>query len=308
MKGLQLAEDYYNTLGAPMLHEKLGDLASRVAVGMVGPGSECFGFDDEISRDHDWGPAFCMWLTSDDYRRYGMALQTAYEQLPKIFMGFGPRLASPGEEGRTGVCEMVTFFRNYTGLDHIPVSLREWLYIPEQSLAMCTNGKVFSDSLGEFTRWREALLGFYPEDIRLKKIASRCVTIAQSGQYNLPRSLQRRELFAAHFAVTQFCTDVMSLVFLLNKRYAPFYKWMHRAVMSMPLLGEWTHLLVADLITGIDFQQKTSIIEDACAVIIQELRTEGLTDSSSDFLLDHGHSVHSRIKDAALRERFAVIN
>src|SRR4030042_4066775 len=297
MTGLQLAEDYYNALGAPMILERFSDLASRLAVGMVGPGSECFGFDDEISRDHDWGPAFCIWLTPDDYKNHGMALQTAYENLPKVFKDFGPRIVSPGEERRTGVCDIVTFYRTYTALDHIPVSLKEWLYIRGQSLAICTNGKVFHDPLGEFTRWRAALLAFYPEDIRLKKIASRCVTIAQSGQYNLPRSLKRGDLFAAHFAVMQFCTDMMSLVFLLNKHYAPFYKWMHRSVLDLPLLGKWTHSLVADLITPTDLNQKISTIEDACAVVIQELRAEGLTDSTSDFILDHGHSVHNRIKD-----------
>jgi hypothetical protein len=308
MKGLQLAEDYYTTVGEQMIIDSFGDLANRIAVGMVGPGSECFGFDDEISRDHDWGPAFSIWVNSDDYKKYGVALQNAYNNLPKVFKGFGPRIVSPGEEGRIGVCDMVTFYRTYTGLDHVPVSLKEWFFIPGQSLATCTNGKVFHDALGEFTRWREALLAFYPEDVRLKKIASRCATIAQSGQYNLPRSLKRGESFSAHFAVTQFCTEIMSLVFLLNKRYAPFYKWLHRSVFELPLLGKWTYSLVADLITPTNLNQKLSMIENACAVVIRELKAEGLTDSTSDFLLDHGRSVHNRIRDASLRERFTVVD
>ena len=308
MKGLYLAQQYYYALGAPMLRDRFGELVDRIAVGFAGPGSECFGFDDEISRDHDWGPAFCMWLTTDDYRKYGNDLQMAYEELPKAFMGFGPRMASPGEESRTGVCPTVSFYAGYTGLDHQPSIIKEWLYITEQSLATCTNGRVFHDPLGEFSRWREALLAFYPEDIRLMKIASRCVTIAQSGQYNLSRSLKRGELFAAHSAVIQFCTDTMSLLFLLNKQYAPFYKWMHRAVKDLSLLGEWAHSLVLDLLADTDFKEKLPMIEDACAIIIRELWSEGLTDSSSDFLLDHGHSVHSRVRDAGLRERFRVIN
>jgi hypothetical protein len=48
--------------------------------------------------------------------------------------------------------------------------------------------------------------------------------IAQVGQYNFVRSLKRKELFAAHYAEAQFCADVISLVFLLNRKYAPFYK------------------------------------------------------------------------------------
>ncbi len=306
MKGLPLAREYFNEIGAPMLRQRFPDLAGRIAAGLAGPGSECFGFDDEVSRDHDWGPAFCLWLTADDYREHGRALQQAYEELPRVFRGFGPRRASPGEEFRVGPCPTVTFYATYTGLDHPPATLREWLSIPEAQLATCTNGEVFSDPLGEFSRWRSALLAHYPEDIRLKKIASRCFTIAQSGQYNLPRSLSRGEPFAALWFVTQCCVDIMSLVFLLNRRYAPFQKWMHRAVKDLPLLGGWAHDFVAEIISPLA-QDRPALAEEACAVLTGELRAEGLSDSPSDFLLDHAHSVHGRISDAGLRQRFAVV-
>ncbi len=306
MKGLELAREYYRQVGAPMLQERFGSIAPRIAVGLAGPGSECFGFDDEISRDHDWGPAFCLWLTSDDYREHGRDLQRAYGELPPAFAGFGPRRASPGEEFRVGPCPTVAFYSTYTGLERAPASAREWLSIPEASLATCTNGQVFTDPLGEFSRWRAALLAHYPEDVRLKKIASRCFMVAQSGQYNLPRSLRRGEPFAVLWFVAQFCIDIMSLVFLLNRRYAPFEKWMHRAVRDLPLLGEWAHGMVADLISPLA-GDRPAMAEAACAVIIRELRSQGLSDSASDFLLEHAHRVHSRIADAALRQRFSVV-
>lgn len=305
-KGLELARRYYEQVGAPMLRRRFEGLAGRIAVGLAGPGSECFGFDDPISRDHDWGPAFCMWLTADDYREHGRDLQQAYGELPPAFAGFGPRRASPGEESRVGGCSIPAFYATYTGLERLPASAGEWLSIPEASLATCTNGQVFADPLGEFTRWREALLAHYPEDVRLKKIASRCFTIAQSGQYNLPRSLRRAEPFAVRWFVMQFCVDIMSLVFLLNRRYAPFQKWLHRAVRDLPLLGEWAHGVVSDLVSP-QAGDLPGMAEEACAVIIRELRSQGLSDSSSDFLLDHAHSVHSRIGDPALGRRFFVV-
>jgi hypothetical protein len=153
---------------------------------------------------------------------------------------------------------------------------------------------------------RQALLAYYPEDVRLKKIASRCFTIAQSGQYNLPRSFKRGELFAANWALLMFCAETMSLIFLLNKKYAPFHKWMHRAVKDLPLMGEWAHSMINDLITHIDIGEKPTMVEAACSIIIRELRTQGLTDSSSNFLLDHAHSVHNQIRDEELRRRFVV--
>jgi hypothetical protein len=307
MKGLDLAEAFYDEIGAPMIKENFGKYVQRIAAGFAGPGSECFGFDDEISRDHDWGPGFCLWLTAEDHARIGVSLQEEYEHLPRTFRGFGPRIASPGEEGRVGVQETTSFYRTYTGLGHVPDSFREWLSIPEHALAVCVNGKVFDDPYGQFTRWRRALQSFYPEDVRLKKIASRCITIAQSGQYNYERSLKRSDLYAIRYAETKFCADVISLLFLLNHRYTPFYKWMHRAVRELPLLGESMYDRIALLLAEIDSRRKLEIIEEICAILIEELKEEGLSSASSDFLLDHAHSVHERIQDDGLRTRFSVV-
>ena len=152
MKGLDLAEEYYRTCGAAMIRGRFGPFAERIAAGLAGPGSECFGFDDAVSRDHDWGPGFCLWLTDEDDARIGGDLQSAYVQLPAAFMGFAPRRASPGEEWRVGVSRTSAFFRRFTGLTRPPATLSEWLRIPEHALATCTNGKIFSDPLGDVTR------------------------------------------------------------------------------------------------------------------------------------------------------------
>lgn len=308
MKGLDLAEAYYNAYGAQMVADQFGPYAGRIAVGLVGPGSECFGFDDDISRDHDWGPGFCLWLTAEDFDKIGAALQDAYAALPETFKGYGPRVASPGEEGRTGVNTIAAFYQTYTGLDCPPSSLSHWLHIPEQSLATCTNGKIFNDPLGEFSQWREALLKFYPEDVRLKKMASRCLTAAQSGQYNVERSIKRNERVAAHFSEARFCEAVVSLIFLLNKRYTPFYKWMHTAMKELPVMGKPISMMISDLISLSDHHAKLSIIEEICSRIIDQLHQDGLSDSNSDFLLDHAHSIHGRISDPNLRDRFSVID
>jgi len=308
MNGLDLSEHYYRAFGASMVREKFAKHEERIAAGFAGPGSECFGFDDETSRDHDWGPAFCLWLTLKDYDEIGKQLQREYDNLPKIFKGFGPRTASPGEEGRTGVIATAAFYKTYTGLDRPPEKPIEWMRIPEQALATCTNGRVFHDPFGEFSSWREKLLAFYPEDVRLKKIASRCVTAGQHGQYNYSRSAKRGEHFAAQYAVMKFSADVISLVFLLNRRYTPFYKWMHRAVKELPVLGSVIHVKISDLLAAKDGEKKIEIIEEVSALLIEELRREGLSGSGSDFLLDHAAAIHGRIGDETLRGRMTVVD
>lgn len=58
MKGLELARSYYEMYGKPMIHQQFGAYEKNITAGLAGEGSECFGFDDAISTDHDFGPSF----------------------------------------------------------------------------------------------------------------------------------------------------------------------------------------------------------------------------------------------------------
>ena len=98
MTGLELSRAFWEEYGRPMLDEKFPEYAERIAAGLVGHGSECFGFDDEISRDHDYAPGFCLWITEEDERLMGFRLFRAYASLPAEFRGISLKLdnfASP---------------------------------------------------------------------------------------------------------------------------------------------------------------------------------------------------------------------
>lgn len=300
MKGLELCEKFFNIYGLKMIRDKFPLYEQRIAAGLVGEGSECYGFDDEISRDHDWGPGFHLWLMQEDYQTIGQALQRQYDSLPVNFEGYKRTTVY---EHRVGVFEIGDFYTGFIGRSLSPETLEDWLFLPEEALSKCTNGNVFMDAAGAFSEIREKLLRFYPEDVRLVKIAARCMTAAQSGQYNYMRSVRRNERYAAQYAETMFCSDILSLVFLLNKRYAPYYKWRHRAVAALPILGEFIHNRIKALMDARSSKTKSDIIEEISVAIIDELRTEGLTGLRSDFLLDHGPAVHDKITDNRLRQR-----
>ena len=165
-----------------------------------------------------------------------MLLQNEIDKLPREFAGIKAREESVWGTGRTGVFEIGEFYKRFIGFNHVPEGLREWQVIPEENLAAATNGKVFTDPVGKFTTFRQRLKEFYPEDLRLKKIASRCMTMAQSGQYNYRRCIQGEKYVAARIAEAHFISDTISMVFLLNRQYRPFYKWMHRALKQLPSL------------------------------------------------------------------------
>ena len=319
IKGLELSERYYQAYGKAMLAEQFPELVGRAAVGLVGQGSECFGFDDAISTDHDYGPAFCIWLTAEDYARYGKDVQTAYDTLPKDFLGVHGRIASAQGGGRVGVLEIHSFYRQFIGEEQPPKSLARWLYLPDYQLACATNGRVFDDPLGAFSAIRTAL-ATYPEDVRVKKIAAHAALMAQSGQYNYARSMRRGETVAAELALRAFMQSAISIVYLLNRRYAPYYKWMFRGMKNLPVLAPkvapliqelaelgaqkdaWSHQDMPGFNPYVNLQdRKVQLIEQICGHTIHALQEQGLTSLQDDFLEPHAWDIMKRISDPVLR-------
>ena len=84
MKGMELSKAYFEEYGREMIDSRLSMYREYMAVGLVGEGSECFGFDDQLSTDHDFGPAFCIWIPENLYDKAGAAIQEEYDRLPRI--------------------------------------------------------------------------------------------------------------------------------------------------------------------------------------------------------------------------------
>ena len=66
MKGLDLSRKYYETYGREMLERDFADILPYIAAGLVGQGSECMGYDDDLSQDHDFEPGFSIFLPGED--------------------------------------------------------------------------------------------------------------------------------------------------------------------------------------------------------------------------------------------------
>lgn len=300
MKGLALAEEYFHAFGKPMIDMYFSGLKSRIAAGFVGMGSDCLGFDDQLSRDHDWGPGFCIWLGKDDYGKVGKNLQHSYDALPARYDGT-ERAMSKWGQGRMGVHNIGGFYRSFIGLPRAPEKVMEWLVIPEHNLATSVSGKVFVDPSGEFSDIRAKILAYYPEDVWKKKLAARCMTAAQSGQYNYQRCLQRGDHYGAWSALTKFCEDLLAFVFLFNRKFMPYFKWHCRAAAELPVLGKVMSQAVGVLCRGNDHKKKLSVISECCMILMEELRRQGLCGAAGTSLLDLGPEIHSGMADKDLR-------
>lgn len=307
MQGMEIAEKYYEQYGLPMVREVCPELEERAAFGLVGEGSQCFGYDDEISRDHDFGPGFCIWLLEDDFANYGGRLQAAYEMLPKEFMGLSTDNIQ--DKSRVGVMPIDEFFFKYLGLSETPKTNREWLFLKETSLALCTNGKVFRDDNGSFTAFRRELCAFYPEDVLRKKVAARAAVMSQAGQYNLLRCLDRNDRVAAMLALAKFTEAAISMVYLLNRRYMPFYKWAYHGMQELPEMRQAVEKIgeLGTLFDGIGTdcaavrKKAYELTECICEDTARELNKQGFSQCSSAFLQDHLGEIMEEIRDPQIR-------
>ena len=277
ISGLELSKCYYETYGKAMLKEQFPEYADRVAAGLVGHGSECLGFDDMWSKDHDFGPGFCLWLTEKDYEKGGQKMQEAYEALPKAFMGYPARNTSKRGGGRVGVLSIPEFYEEFTGNG-------AWSEMEDEKLAMAVNGEMFDDPLGEFSAIREQLQNGMPFAVWKRRLANAVALTAQAGQYNYGRCKKRNDIVAANLALDEFVREGMRTAYLLNRRYMPYYKWAWRGLENLERLSELKPLFEQVLSSE---GERESVVEEICARLLEELKRQNLTYGEETFLELH---------------------
>lgn len=269
MKGLEIARAYWREAGLPMMERDFPRLLPKVAIGLAGAGSECLGFDDALSRDHDFEPGFCIFLPGEDVvsRREEFLLERAYAKLPGEFMGLKRSRLSPVGGNRHGPIRAARFWEEHLGVPDGELSLFDWLHLPDYALAEAAGGEIFRDDSGFFTRVRERLV--CPPDAVNKKLAGAFFLMGQAGQYNVSRCLAHGEPGAAALAASLFVRAALSAAHLLAGRFQPYYKWAFRSLRTLPggeaLAGELEAILAGD--------GAMERIERVCETLSQSART-----------------------------------
>lgn len=179
LKGLNICKCYYYVM-ARHLFEALGKeighdrLLYEITVGKVGEGSECFGYDDLLSVDHDFGPGFCIFVTREQHENFGKKLEETYNhpRLIKTYMGFErqdrkeeplntkaecsggtiEQLKSEGSGLRNGVIVIEDFMKRILNLSeqeveflmkHHTLPEEVFLRLSDWQLKTVTNGELF---------------------------------------------------------------------------------------------------------------------------------------------------------------------
>lgn len=235
MQGIELSRRFYTDIVRPWLSEVAPGLPHAAA--LVGYGSELLGFDDEMSRDHNWGPRVHIFLTRDRFDAEAQRLVAAFATAaPATYLGepIGwrnrPHPPAGGEEAVgtydhglevhtvEGTLERVLGVRSVETL-----TAAQWLGFPEQRLLAFTAGAVFHDEDGRLTKAREQL-AYLPDDVWLYKIACQWRRIADEQAF-VGRAGQVGDDLGSRVVAGRLARDVMRMGFLLERRYAPYAKW-----------------------------------------------------------------------------------
>ncbi len=261
MPGLELNRLFYLEIIQPLLAARFPDVI--YSAGLIGYGSDVLGYDTELSTDHEWGPRLLIFLSEEDYPALHHAMsETFSRELPPRFRGYptnfsepgggggGVRHLEPGEPGQINhhisvmmVADFLEWELGVRSLDSM--SARDWLTFPEQKLLEVTAGAAYHDGLGQLTPLRQRL-SYYPHDVWVYRLAAQWQRVSQEEAF-VGRCGDVGDELGSRIVATRLVRDVMRLCFLLERRYAPYSKWLGTAFTRLACAGQLGSRLTAVL-------------------------------------------------------------
>ena len=232
---------FYEKEIAPLIASKYSEYEERIAVGIAGEGSDCFGYDDFMSRDHDFGTGVCLWLTDDDMKLFGSELSEDYDRL---YEKYPDNDLTDRLKERRGVMRSSRFYNNILNCNcynkECNLTYEDWQQLDHTCLATAVNGEVFRDDLGEFSRFRKMLLDYYPDRIWKLRIIEELHSFSQSLQVNYARCMSRHDTVAARLCQMNGINSAMQLYFLMKREYPPYYKWTYKRLAELDNNGKFS--------------------------------------------------------------------
>ncbi len=285
ISGLELSRRFHGELVGPWLSRRFPGL--RHAAALIGSGSELLGFDDAMSRDHDWGPRLQIVVTEADFAGQAQTLVAAFAQIaPETFLGAPiamnsrshppPRRAGALGDIRHGLEVWTLEARLRDGLALALGEPRDnltWLALAEQRLLAMTAGAVFHDDDGRLTAVRRRLSAF-PRDVRLYKLACQWRRIAEEQAFVGRAGLGGDDL-GSRIITARLARDVMRMAFLIEGRYAPYPKWFGKAFAQLPCAPELAPWLDRALAAR-DWRRREAALSKAYLTLARLHRTRGL--------------------------------
>jgi hypothetical protein len=274
---LDISREFFLEVVRPILEREFPEETARGAFGLFGLGSEAFGLDDELSRDHHWGVRIDA-LVPDEIppERRAEIQRTVGANLPASFRGHSLREGHLAGAGLS-LDGLQASLRRSIGLDHMPSTHAEWLQIPEEDILHVINGEVWHDPSRQFTAIRQAFGGHYPEPVRLRRIAHWCRYFSGMGTYALKRALLRGNEFYATTAFGKAVRWGVQLAFLIDRQYFPYDKWLMAYLERLPRLGAPVRTLVHEAVRlPTPWERKLTLLDELADLLDRTMVEDGI--------------------------------
>jgi hypothetical protein len=286
--GLDLSRLLYHEAVRPILGRRFPGMA--YSAGLLGFGSDVLGFDTPQSTDHNWGPRLMLFLSDADRARYGGDItQSLAQELPVEIHGYsvhfednadGSDRMVPIEQNpinhRITVHTVRSFFHEFLRWDgmHQP-SVAQWLSFPQQRLRAATGGAVFYDGLRELEAAR-AKLQWYSHEVWLYLLAGQWQRLSQEEPF-VGRCAQVGDDLGSRMVAARLVRDLMRLCFLMERRYAPYSKWLGTAFARLSCAVQLAPILTAVLAAD-SGQDREANLSAAYAIVAQMHNALGITE------------------------------
>lgn len=298
--GLQLNARFYAEIVCPLLDEHFPRLVYSAA--LMGYGSDVLGYDTPMSTDHNWGPRLQLFLSPDDHEQQRDAIDHCLRHnLLHTFLGYPvnfsePDLADGGTqsmeaEAQGTVLHLIefhtvsTFFQRYLGLDpNAELAVIDWLVLGEQKLLEVTAGQLYHDGLGDLARVR-AKFAYYPHDVWLYRLAAQWKRVAQEEAF-MGRCGAVGDELGSHIMAARLVRDLMRLAFLLERRYAPYSKWLGTAFLHLQCGPTLTPIFNRVLDTN-PWQARQEPLCEAYVILAEMHNALGVTDRVEPTITDY---------------------
>lgn len=291
--GRELARRFYDEV----VRGLIGDLEH--SAGLLGWGSDVLGFDTARSTDHGWGPRLYVFVHAPEVERVRAAVDAG---LPDEFRGWPTRYGwdDVPVSSHVNVKPLGEWLERQLGYDaRGGLSTLQWLTTPQQLLSEIASGEVFWDGTGELTPLRKAL-EWYPDDVWRWLVGCQWWRIDQEEPF-VGRAAEVGDELGSRLVASRLARDAMRLGFLLERRYAPYAKWLGSAFARLDCAVEigpaLERMLAAD-----DFAERESGWIEAIEALARRHNALGLT-VHLDPTVRNFHSRPFRVIDAS---RFAT--
>lgn len=297
---IDVSRHFFEQIVKPILQEHFPRETAQTAFGVFGYGSEALNLDDEYSRDHHWGLRIDALMPDDIFHsKREEIMRVVSANLPATFQGHSLR---EGHVAGAGLApdSLPAFLGRTIGLNHPPQTYRDWLNAPEEDIMHIINGQVWHDPAGQFTAIRRAFQQYYPEPVRLRRIAHWCRYFSGMGTYALKRAILRQNNL---YATTTFSKAIrwgVQLAFMLDKQYYPYDKWLLAFFKRLPRLYAPLGPLVDEAVElSTPWERKLDLLHQMADILDRTMVEDGIirphskfkgSDTSGYRLMEHAYA------------------